>query len=147
MPYEAPGIRVRIAAAAADRIHGTFTVEGNRVGYVVKNSQAPGVFSGYDPTDQDAVRHIEAGEGYELMIGGVHEVAVGDGTGGTAPAATALNDLLWIDPDDGAIKRHANRADGDLPLGVVDEIDATRTPDVARVNLNALAGFFPADVA
>ena len=139
------GVRVEKVATKEVR-NGRPTVEENIVGWANK-SQGLGVFD--DPSDP-SVKLIAVGESCILMVGGKHELPVGNGAGNnapTAPAATAVGDKLWIKPSNNAIYRNTPNADGDLPLGVVEEIDTARTPDVVLVNTNSLAAFLAADVA
>lgn len=127
------GVRVERIATKAVK-DGLPTVEGAFVGWANKSTQ-PGAF--VDPSSA-AITTIEVGEGFVMMVGGKHEVPI-SATKGHAPVGTAVDDLLYINPADNEIKKEA--AVGFVPLGVVEEIDATRTPDVALVNTNALNAF------
>jgi hypothetical protein len=131
MPYDAPGERDEVVAVR-ELAHGAPCVVGNQVGFAAKVTQLDRFTA---PTSDEATT-IEVGEVFVLFTNGVHEIAL------EAPfAAAAVGAKLWIDPDDDSVDDVA--AEGDLPLGVIVEVDAARTPDVARVNLNAWQAFLP----
>jgi hypothetical protein len=133
MPRSDLGVRVPIVAATKKVAHGLPTTEKNFVGWAFKTKQA-GAF--IDPTN--ALLHtIEVGESFVIAIGGSHEVPI-SATKGNAPVGTAVGDLLWILPADNTISKGAGEA-GQLPLGVVEEVDAAR--GVALVNTNARNAF------
>lgn len=127
MAYDGPGVRVKLTASR-QHVNNTPAVEKNLVGWAVKSSQvglrvAP---------DADEITEIAAAEQFVLMVGGVHELEL---TGGLA--GVSVGDRLYIQDaaDDPVTDAPAG---GDFyPLGVVQEIDTSRTPDVARVNTNA----------
>lgn len=131
MPYSAPGERVE---AVATRVipHGAPCVIEGKVGFAAKVKQLDRFIR---PTDTAATQ-IAIGELFTLFVVGTHELALAGGL-----SAAAVGEKLWIDPDDDVVKRNASAAAGDLPLGVIDEIDVARTPDVARVNMNNWQAF------
>lgn len=129
--YGAPGVAIP-AIAERDVQSNRPVVVDNMVGWATK-IDLPGRFT--DPSSA-AYTLIEAGEEFTLHIGGAHELRL------EAPfAAAGVGARLWIDPDDDSVDDAA--ATGDLPLGVIQAVDATRNPDVARVNTNAWQAFLP----
>lgn len=131
--YTGPGERVDAVAVRA-LTHGDPCVIGGLVGFAAKNEG----LGRYDDPSDAGVRDIAIGEVFQLFLTGVHELPL---TGGVA--AGAVGGLLYIDPDDDSVALAADVATGDLPLGVIQEIDASRAPDVARVNLNTWQAFLP----
>lgn len=128
---------VRVEKIATKKVlDGMPTVEKNEVGWANRTLQ---LGARVDPADEVAVKQIQVGEGFVMMIGGAHEVPIG-GAETNAPAGTVEGDRLWIDPATNKLKKEATK--GFLPLGVVDEVDTVR--GVALVNTNNLAAFLPA---
>lgn len=129
MPYTAEGER-HSAVATKACAHGQLVVENNMVGTAFKVTQ-PDRF-----TTPAAYPAIAIGDPMELLVGGIHEVPV------VAPYAAAVEgSRLWINPATNAIDDAV--ATGWIPVGVIDEIDTSRTPAVARVNSNAWQAFLP----
>lgn len=131
------GVRVE-RIASKDLVHGQAVVEGGIVGWASKSTP----LGRYVDPASAGVAKIVTGETYVLFLGGKHELALTNATG-FAPTGTVVKDLLWIDPDDNKVKRGGAAAAGDFPLGVVEEVDAVRTPDAVMVNANAWNAFFP----
>lgn len=129
------GVRVE-RVASADIPHGHPAVEGNLVGFAAKSAQIDRFVR---PTDEEASTILED-EVYVLFLGGLHELKI---AAGWLPVGAAEGELIFIDPDDNKVKLEGEAAAGDLPLGVVEEIDTGRTPDVGLINCNALNAFLP----
>jgi len=128
--YTGPGERVEVTAVRVLE-SGAPCVVDNLVGFGAKVQERPRYT---DPTSAAATQ-IAVGELFTLFVTGIHELPL-EG----AVAAGAVGDLVFIDPSDDSLALDAG-ATGDLPLGVIVEVDASRTPDVGRVNLNQLAAF------
>lgn len=131
MPYEGLGARHTAVATKVCK-HGDLVVEDDFVGTAFKVEQL-GRF--VDPLTAAATQ-IDVGEEFEIQLGGVHEVAASG-----AVAAAAVGDPIWIDPTDNSLE--VATGVGYLPVGVVTEVDASRTPDVLRINSNAWQAFLP----
>lgn len=129
MPYEAPGAR-HTAIATKECVHGQIVEEDGFVGSAFKVTQ-PDRFT--RPADYPT---IEVGEEFEIQLGGIHEAEAAG-----AIAAAGVDDRIWIDPADNSLE--VASAAGRLPVGVVTEVDAGRTPDVLRINSNAWQAFLP----
>lgn len=128
-----PGKRVERVAVRVFQSGAPVVVNGVP-GFGVK---ATGIGRYVDPTTS-AATEVEVGEHFTHFVKGCHPIALAGGI-----AAAVVGSKLWIDPDDDTVRLHADRTAGDLPLGVVDEIDAARTPDVAYVNMEELHAFLP----
>jgi hypothetical protein len=129
MPYEGVGAR-HTAVATKECRHGQIVTEDGFVGSAFKVTQPDRFVRPADAQD------IAIGEEFEIQIGGVHEVAL------VAPFEAAdVGDQIWIDPTDNSLDDATGA--GYLPLGVITEVDASRTPEVARVNSNAWQAFLP----
>src|SRR3954463_13882323 len=113
MPYSAPGLRAEVTSTRVVN-HGQACVANGKVGFAAKVDQIDRFVR---PTDA-AVTQIAIGTKFTLFLTGVGEVPLSGGL-----AAAAVGEKLWIDPDDDVVKRNASAAAGDLPLGVIDEID------------------------
>jgi hypothetical protein len=134
MPYEAPGAR-HSAVATKACAHGQIVVEDGIVGTAFKTEQIgrfvdPSAVTGGVLT----ARHIPVDESFEIQVGGIHEAPLAG-----ALAGADVGDRVWIDPTDNSLE--VASAAGRLPVGVISEVDATRTPDVARINSNAWSAF------
>lgn len=136
MSYSAPGERVEVEVERAC-VHGQIIVCDSKVGRINKVGQLDRFVR---PESAEATA-MEVGEVGTLVIIGIVETPAAD-----ALAAAVKGDLIYIDPTDDTLKRNAG-AEGDLPVGVVDEVDVTRTPDVVRINLNAWQAFLPVPAA
>jgi hypothetical protein len=136
MATDNPGVRVE-KIATKKVLDGLPTVEKNTVGWANRTLQL-GAY--VNPADEKAVREIQIGESFVIMVGGEHEVPI-SATKGHAPAGTKEGDLLYINPADNAIVKNEAKV-GYLPLGVVDRIEAAR--EVALVNTNDRSPFMVA---
>jgi hypothetical protein len=127
MPYQAPGIRHE-AVATKECEHGQIVTEDGFVGTAFKSDQ---VDRWTRPADATTIAEDET---FVIQVGGIHEAP----RSGTL-AAVAVGDEVWIDPADNSLE--VASAAGLFPVGLVTEIDALRTPDVVRINGNALNAF------
>lgn len=133
MPAQGPGAR-HTAVATKQCLHGQIVTEDNFVGSAFKVKQMPV----HTAPGAAALRTIEVGEIFEIEIGGVQEAAAAAGI-----AAAAVGDKIWIHPADNTLIR-TGAVDGDIPVGIVDEINVIPTPDIVKINTNAIAAFFSA---
>jgi hypothetical protein len=132
MPKDAPGHAFPVIADR-DIQSGRPAVIKNFVGWVAKTSQPDRFVRPDDP----AITLIEAGEECVIYVGGAHDLPI------VAPfAAAGVGAKLWINPANDAVDDAATA--GWLPLGVIQDIDTRRTPDVALVNTDALNAFMAA---
>jgi hypothetical protein len=136
MALREPGQNIN-RTASKDVVINTPVVEGSLVGWVTQRVGNLGRF--VDPSDTAAVTTIAEGEDYTLAIDGTHDLFLTTGL-----TTVAEGDLLYIDPTDNSVVLADDVAGGELPLGVVESVDASRSPHVAKVNLNDLRAFFPA---
>lgn len=127
MSYNAPGAR-HTAIATKACVHGQIVTEDGFVGTAFKVAQVDRFTR---PAD---ARDIAEDEEFEILVGGIHEANAAG-----AIAALAVGDEVWIDPADNSLE--AASAAGLLPVGIVTEVDTSRTPDVLRINGNALNAF------
>lgn len=132
--YDQPSDRVTLFADH-DLEHGVPAVVAGLVGFPAKVGQ-PDRFT--RPTDA-SITAIPEDEQFVHFVGGVHEIEL---TGGLA--AIAVGEKLYIDPADDTVRKEADVTTDDVPLGIVQEIDTSRTPDVGRVNIDAWQAFLPA---
>lgn len=123
MPYEGLGVR-HTATATKACAHGQIVVEDNFVGTAFKAEQ---VDRWTRPSD---AQDIDVGEEFEVQVGGVHEAPLAG-----AIAALDVGDPVFIDETDNSLE--AAGGAGLLPVGLITEVDASRTPEVARINSNA----------
>lgn len=127
MAHNAPGAR-HTAVATKACVHGQIVEEDGFVGTAFKVAQVDRFVR---PAD---ARDIAIGEEFEILVGGIHEANAAG-----AIAAAGVDDLIWIDPADNSLEVAV--ANGRLPVGVVTEVDLSRTPDVLKINGNALNAF------
>jgi hypothetical protein len=130
MPYQGQGVRHTVEAATKAAEHGQIVIEENFVGTAFKVEQL-GRFVA--PTAAEATE-IAIGEEFEIQVGGIHEAPAAG-----AIAALGVGDRVFIDPADNSLE--AAGGAGLVPVGVVTEVDASRTPDVLRINSNAWQAF------
>lgn len=128
--YDAPGARVEKVAVRAFET-GSAVVVDNQVGFGVKVKQ----LDRFTAPTADEATEVAIGETFTLFVKGVHELEISG-----ALAGAEEGDLIYIDPDDDSLALDTG-AVGDLPLGVIQQIDTSRTPDVARVNIDTLHAF------
>lgn len=133
MALREPGQNIN-RTASKDVTINTPVVEKGLVGWVTQRVGELGRF--VDPSDAAAVATIATGEDYTLAIDGTHDLALSGGISGAV-----VGEKLWIHPADNTVHLAGTAAAGDLPLGIVESIDAARTPHVAKVNLNDLRSF------
>lgn len=126
MPYEGLGLRHTAVATKACR-HGQVVTEDGFVGTAFKVEQVDRFTRPADAQD------IAIGEEFELQIGGVHEAPAAG-----AIAALGVGDPVYITEATNALVAAAGA--GILPVGRITEVDASRTPDVLRINSNAWQG-------
>lgn len=126
MPYEGLGARHTAVATKACR-HGQIVVEDGFVGTAFKVEQIDRFVRPEDAQD------IDIGEEFEIQLGGVHEAPL---TG--ALAALGVSDPVFITEADNTLVAAAGA--GILPVGRITEVDASRNPDIARINSNAWQG-------
>lgn len=129
MPYDAPGERTRVTATR-ELVSGQPTALDNRRGICAKVQQ---IDRFVNPLSDEAT-HIQVGEDFVLFETGVHEVPLEGSLVGAD-----VGDRIWVDPDDDALT--TSSGGNALPLGVIEEIDSTRDPEVGRVNLSAWWAF------
>jgi hypothetical protein len=131
MPYQGLGAR-RTSVATKACAHAQIVTEQKFVGTAFRVEQL-GYF--VDPSNA-AAKAIDIGDVFEIQVGGIHEAA----KSGTL-AAAALGDRIWILPATNALALDAGATTGAFPVGVVDEIDATRTPNVLRISAENMGAF------
>lgn len=130
MPYEGLGAR-HTAPATKACVHGQIITEEGFVGSAFKVTQVDRFTRPEDAAD------IPIGEELEIQLGGVHEAPA---TGGLATAA--VGDDIYIVAATNALELAAAALTagaleaGKLPVGKVTEVDASRSPDVLRINAN-----------
>lgn len=129
MPYNAKGGR-HTAICTKACVHGQLVEEDGFVGSAFKVTQ-PNRF--VTPANY---ANIAIGEEFEIQLGGIHEAPAAG-----AVAAAGVDDRIWIDPTDNSLEIAV--AAGRIPVGVVTEVDVSRTPDVLRINSNAWQAFLP----
>lgn len=129
MAHNAPGAR-HTAVATKACVHGQIVIEDGFVGTAFKVAQ-PDRF--VRPAD---ARDIAVDEEFEIIVGGIHEANAAG-----AIAGADVGDRIWIDPADNSLE--VASAAGRIPVGVVDELDLSRAPDVLKINSNAWNAFLP----
>lgn len=130
MPANREGDR-HTAIATKACVHGQIVTENGFVGTAFKVEQIDRWTRPEDGAD------IAIGEEFEIMIGGVHEAKVTEG----GMASAVEGDRIWIAPATNALDDASSA--GALPVGVVDEVDASRNPDVCLINSEAWQAFLP----
>lgn len=133
MPYQGPGARSTQTATKLC-VHGSIVIEHKVVGTAFKVSQ----MGRYVDPVSAAATQIQIGDVFEIEVGGVLEAPAAAGV-----ATAAIGDLIWITPATNALKLAAGTATGDIPVGVVQEIDTIRNPDVLRIQTEAWQAFLP----
>ncbi|HEX7088742.1 MAG TPA: capsid cement protein [Longimicrobiales bacterium] len=128
MPYEGLGARHTVEAATKACRHGQIVVEDGFVGSAFKVDQVDRFVRPVDAQD------IAIGEEFEIQLGGIHE-APAEG----ALAALGVGDPVFITEADNTLV--AAGGAGILPVGIVTEVDASRDPDVLRINSNVWQPF------
>ena len=131
MPYQAPGVRVKAvngtsgSPAVALLKHGDLVNINNVKGVAAKSGQ---ITRWILPVD---AAKIAGGEEFIIAVGGVVEVVL------AAPNPVALipGDYVEVSAAGVVTKGTAGTVTGNT-LGVVQQVDTTRTPNVARVNTN-----------
>lgn len=130
MPYNGPGAR-HTAVATKQCDHGQVVVEDNIVGVAFKTQ---GLTRYQDPAGTPL--RISSGETFDIQVGGIIESPA------SGPlASVGKDDLVYITVASNALALSAGA--GKIPVGVVSELDSTRTPAVARINTNAWQAFLP----
>lgn len=130
MPYQAPGVRVK----KKNGIVGTPAVAALKHGDLVNIEGIKGVAAKSGQVDRWTLpvnaAKIAAGEEFIVQVGGVVEMAL------AAPNPTTANvgDNVLVSTA-GVVTIGAA---GATQIGVVQEIDTSRTPNVARVNTNVV---------
>ena len=124
MAYTGPGERVQRTAVRVFTSNSPVVVNGVP-GWGAKVAQ----LDRFVNPASAAATQVQIGEAFTHFVVGVHELPAAG-----LVAGAVVGSKIWIDPDDDVVK--LTPAAGDLPLGVVDEIDASRTPAVLRVNMN-----------
>lgn len=132
MPYEGLGARHTVSGGSGRAcVHGQIVVGDGMVGSAFKVAQ-PDRF--VRPAQAD---DIAATETFELQLGGIHEApATGNlaaAVDGTDIYINSANDTLGVAAQ--ALTGLVLNA-GWLPVGKVTEVDASRNPDVLRINSN-----------
>ena len=128
MPYQAPGVRVKKlngtsgSPAVANLKHGDLVNIQGVKGVAAKSTQ---IDRWVKPVD---AAKILGGEEFIVMVGGVVEVVLA----APNPTSAAVGNNINVSTA-GVVTIGAADA---TTLGVVQEIDTTRTPNVARVNTN-----------
>lgn len=131
MPYQGLGQR-HTAIATKQCKHGQVVTEKGFVGTAFKTHQI-GTF--VDPSSA-TIADILVTEDFEIQVGGILETPASG-----ALAAAAEGNRVWIKTATNALCLDATAATGDLPVGVVDEVDLSRNPDVVRISAENLAPF------
>jgi hypothetical protein len=130
MPYSAPGVRVK----KKNGIVGTPAVVGLVHGAPVNIQGIKGVAAKSGQVDRwtlpTAAGAIAGGEEFVVEVGGVHEILMAGGV-----ASLALGDYIEVSAA-GVVSKGTPGTITANTLGVVQEIDTSRTPNVARVNCN-----------
>lgn len=140
--YNEPGQRVHVTnPKGADPIpNNTPCVLGGHVGWVMKNTQ---IDRWTKPGSVEATS-VMPEEGCVLFVTDVHELEL------SGPlAGVKVEDKLFINPKDNTVltEKAAGELAGEetaLALGIVDYIDNSRNPQVARVNTSDLKPFLTA---
>lgn len=137
MPYNAPGVRVKKtngtagAAASSTLKHGDIVNYEGMVGVAHKSGQV-------DRWTLPAnAAKIAAGEEFVLGVGGVVEMALAAPNPTTAAVGNLVNVAVMAG---GTASVLTIGAAGPTTIGVVQSIDTTRTPNVARINTNFQPG-------
>lgn len=139
MPYEGVGMRHR-AVATKVTVHGAACIENGFPGIAFKNAQ----LGQYVDPSTAAATQIAVGEGFEIQVGGVHEVPR---TGNLATAdvgAAAVSDVYILSTDN-TLGLAAQALTGAVltanwqKFGKVTFRDTSRTPQVLRINANDLS--------
>jgi hypothetical protein len=131
MPYEAPGARHEVAAGTKACVHGQIVEEEGFVGSAFKTDQPDRFVRPADAAD------IAVGENFEIQLGGIHEAPA---TG--ALAAAGVGDDVYITVADNVLVLAATALTAgalEAPyrkVGKITEVDASRTPEVLRINAN-----------
>jgi hypothetical protein len=130
--YEGLGARHTVAGGATKACtHGQIVSEDGFVGAAFKVQQ----ISRYQDPTLAAAQAIAVAEVFELQLGGVHEAPA---SGNLAPAARG--NAIYINSANNTLGLAAqglttgNLNAGWLPVGLVTEVDASRTPAVVRIN-------------
>lgn len=130
MPYTAPGVRVK----KLNGVVGTPAVVGLLHGAPVNIQGIKGVAAKSGQVDRwtlpSAAAAIAGGEEFVVLVGGVHEIVMAG-----AVASLALGDYIEVSPA-GVVSKGTVGTITANTLGVVQNIDTSRTPNVARVNTN-----------
>lgn len=138
MPYEGDGRRHTVLGSPAHKAckHGQIVSEDGFVGSAFKTAQI-GRF--VDPTSA-GIQDIAAAEPFDIHIGGILEAPASGNL-----AAAAVGNAVYINTANNTLGLAAqglttgNLNAGWLPVGIVDEIDTTRSPAVVRVNADVVA--------
>jgi hypothetical protein len=131
MPYQGPGVRVKAvngtvgSPAVATLKHGNAVNINGLKGIAAKSSQ---VDRWTLPANAQA---IGGGEEFVVMVGGVCEIVLQ----APNPTSVAQGDYIEISAAGVVTKGTIGTVTGNT-LGVVQEVDTSRTPNVARVNTN-----------
>lgn len=132
MPYEGLGLRHECAATKACA-HGQIVSEQGFVGSAFKTQQI-GRF--VDPV-AGSPGNIAIAEVMEIQLGGIHEAALAGNL-----AAAAVGNAVYINTANNTLGLAAQGITGAvlnagwLPVGIITELDTTRSPGVARINAN-----------
>lgn len=139
MPYEGLGVRHK-AVATKTTVHAAACIENGFPGVAFKTTQL-GRF--VDPSTAAATT-IAIGESFEIQVGGIHEVPR-TGNLATADVGAAAVADIYIRDVDNVLGLAAQALTGAVlsagwsKFGKVTARDATRTPQVLRVNANDLS--------
>lgn len=131
MPYQGPGVRVK----AVNGTVGSPTVATLKHGNAVNILGVKGIAAKSAQVDRWTLpanaQAIAGGEEFIVMVGGVCEIVM------QAPNPTVLipGDYIEVSSAGVVTKGTAGTITGNT-LGVVQEVDTSRTPNVARVNTN-----------
>lgn len=131
MPYQAPGVRVKKTNGTV----GTPTVAALKHGDLVNFDGIKGVAAKSAQADRwtkpvDANK-IAGGEEFVVLVGGVVEMALA----APNPTSAAVGNIVNVS----AAGVVTIGAAGVTSLGTVQEVDTTRTPNVARINTNTVS--------
>lgn len=133
MPYEGIGKRHTVDGVAKACKHGQIISEDGFIGTAFKITQIGRFVNPSSAAAQDIV----VGEDCELQLGGIAEAPA---SGNLATAA--VGSAIYIDTATNTLGLTAQAITtgnalnaGWLPVGKVTEIDASRNPDVLRINL------------
>jgi hypothetical protein len=131
MPYEGLGSRHTVTGTHKACTHGQVVSENGFVGSAFKTTQ---IGRYVDPVS-GSPQAIGTTEVFEMQLGGVHEAPASGNL-----SAAAVGNAVYIDSANNTLGLAAQGLTGTalnagwLPVGIITEVDATRTPTILRIN-------------